>query len=206
MAKAMQLDMVFLADKIDLAQGKKRLAEAIRGLQRRGLQRIADAVAEKAAMKAPEQTGCLKSSIRGKVRKARGRDELMATVSSNTKGKIKTVSKMRYENGVLKTRTYETKVNYGYGLDVEIGRPGGNYSSTPYLRPALLESVGEIKEILREEYARQAAASKAGAAAGAVGSYRLGGVDIPVFDQEVLIGKKGGRYYLTESGKRVYLK
>lgn len=146
-------DMVFLMERMDLADGRLRLFEAIRGLERAGLQRVADVVAGHAKENVAVDSGHLQDSIKGKVRKRRGRDELTATVSTNTKGPKQRL--IRRRDGTLKFIT--ERIRYGYGLDQEIGRTDGtSYAYHPYLRPALQQSQEEIREILREEYARGA--------------------------------------------------
>lgn len=173
---AVQINAQMMMDQNDWRRGREKLLWSMRKLNRAALQRIADVVASKARAKAPEITKTLKDSITGKVRKLRGEDGLYALVSTNTKGKpLKRgvyESKEVGEPYVNKRGEHRRKpvrklvgvkeipgrkVAYGYGLAVEIGKPSGRYSPTPYLRPALFDSRDEIIEIYKQESAKEAA-------------------------------------------------
>lgn len=133
----------------------------LRNANKETIKAIAEKIAEKARHKAPVKRGILRASIKANARKGRNTDEILGSVSTNTKG-------ARIEGGdvirgkkkkVGKGEVEQAKtVQYGYGADVEIGRPGGNYKTTPYLRPSLAETIPEIPGILirgaRGEFAK----------------------------------------------------
>ena len=144
---------VKLEARIEYKSQLGQLLNAARHLNRAALLRIAEVVAARAKELVPVVSGRLKESIKGKVRKRRGEDELMASISTNTRKAMKKEGIARYGKGAPIS-------TYGYGLDVEIGRPSGNYKSTPYLRPAIVQSEAGIRAIYQEEAARAAAAQK----------------------------------------------
>lgn len=142
-----------------------RVLRSMRNATKETCKKAAEVVAERAKQKVPVKSGVLRESIEGKARKARGEDRFLSTVSTNTKGKtvfegeiFKQTKKGGKVIGKAAAGARNRKViKYGYGLDVEIGRPSGNYKSTPYLRPALNESIDDIQKIMKEETAKEAA-------------------------------------------------
>ena len=150
--------MPFLECSVNLT-GKpevKAVMEALRRATRETMKEAADVVALRAKPRAPKVSGLLRSSIKGKVRKMNNSDQYGSTVSTNTRNKTVSYYK-RYQlkygehAGEYRMKKVTKTSKYGYGFDVEVGRAGEKYKSTPYLRPALLESVGTIQGILKRE-------------------------------------------------------
>lgn len=176
MAVKLQMDGRFAAKKEFF-----KLLKATRSLNRDALKRVADVVAKRAKAGAPVDTGLLRDSIKGKVRKVRGGEGFQASVSTNTKNRVKyggsgKVYRRRKDGTLVKVGQGEggdfnrKESKFGYGAAVELGRwmrtpsvmiaHGGPLwiPPQPYLRPALSESVGDIKRIYREEAAQAAVA------------------------------------------------
>jgi hypothetical protein len=135
--------------RVELHSNVQGVLKALAGAQRETIKRGVEIGAKHAKRFVPVVSGHLKRSIKGKVRKARGRDELVGSISTNTKG-----TKVLATRG---GRTYTKDVTYAYGADVELGRPGKKYKSTPFLRPGIVAAAPEIGAVLEEE-ARKAAA------------------------------------------------
>lgn len=141
----------------------REMAKAVRNANKATIQAIVDVVAKRAKERVPVVSGRLRDSIRGRVRKARGEDRLTGSVSTNTKGMPKYLYGTRNtkaDSKRLKKISSKLILQYGYGLDVEVGRAGRKYKSTPYLRPAMLESAETMQRILSGEL--QIEAKKAG--------------------------------------------
>lgn len=137
----------------------RRLLWSMRTMNKQAMQRIADVVAAEAKQRAPVRTGTLRDSIKGKVRKIYRGDGITATISANTKGKWKQVTKRNGQPVLARDgRPLRRKEKFGYSKLVELGPYGGGraYASTPFLRPALLAKIEEIKVIFQEESARAA--------------------------------------------------
>ena len=125
---------------------KKLMALASSGAVKEFALKTADR-AEKLAPEGP--TGNLKRGIKGKVRKARGEDRFIGTISQNTEGKQSSTRK-----GRVKT---PRRSNYrGYGLDVEVGRTDRKYTSTPHMRPAFRATIPEIPTLFKQGAAKEA--------------------------------------------------
>lgn len=125
----------------------------IRGVQKAGrvfLMKFAESVKDRAKRRVPVKSGWLRDHIEIKERKRRGKDEKMITLSTNTRGKPARKSDLNYREEGRKRKDIET-VGYGYGADVEMGRPGGKYESTPYIRPSLSEALPEVPKLMQEE-------------------------------------------------------
>lgn len=146
----------------ELSMDKQKMLWACRQLNKAAVLQIDGVVAEEAKKLVPVRSGLLRETIRGKARKARGEDAMIATISTNTKGKWKEVTKKNGEPVKAKDgRTLRRQVKYGYGRDVETGRPSGGYKSTPYLKPAVIGSLPEIERIYKAEAVKAALKTRA---------------------------------------------
>ena len=140
----------------------KEVLEGMRAASRKCVRAVADAVAECARGRVSVRSGLLRDNLKGRTRKDRERpDEFRAAVSTATKGKIQPEHDWIDKRG-RKRHSKARLVKYGYGADVEIGRPSGGYSATPYLRPALAETIGHVPEIIRDAAAQEARKAKRG--------------------------------------------
>ncbi len=140
----------------DMAAAGREIIEAMRGAARRTVKRAADVIAAEARRRVPVVSGTLRDSIRGRTRKT-GENQFGAAVSTQTKGKWKNLTRKNGEPVRDRTGKVVRKIEkYGYGADVEVGRPG-RYRGTPYLRPALLASVGDVRRTIVDESQREAA-------------------------------------------------
>lgn len=145
-------------------QEQFRNAEVMRALRnatKETIKKAAVMVADRAKQIVPVKSGLLRATIMGKVRKVRNENQFMASVSTNTKGKFiedwKVYKDLASAKGPKRHGISEADwrnrdvVTYGYGADVEMGRPGGGYKNTPYLRPALAQVTPAIQKLLTSE-------------------------------------------------------
>lgn len=130
---------------------KKSLLKAIGATNKSMLKAFAEATSKDAKERVPVVSGRLRDSIKGNVRKKRsGKEgEFQASISTNTKGKARAYERFgKLSKKKLKER--ELKIQeYGYGLDVEVGRANSNYTNTPYLRPAFAAQAKRIPELMQ---------------------------------------------------------
>ena len=132
-----------------ISMHSKEVLDAIGRTNKAGLDYFAKAVAERASRLAPVRSGLLRSSINGSVRKIyRGAEgDYTASIRSATKGG--TQPDHWYRGRHFKARF----ITYGYGADVEVGRPAvfgmKPYTPHPYLHPAFDEKVKQLPRIMQ---------------------------------------------------------
>lgn len=132
---------------------------------------MAHAIAERAAERVKRRSGLLARSIEGKARKIYGGKpgEYTATISTKTQGKMQPgyweerrgVGFRQTDPGDPWKWRYRrpSLVTYGYGADVEVGR--ANYSSTPYIRPAVAQIARTVPAVMAGKAAYFAAKQQA---------------------------------------------
>jgi len=154
----------YIRNKAKITFYRKSLERAIGSANKAGLKQFAEEVAELAKEKVPVKTGRLRDSIKGSVRKRRGGKpgEFQASITTNTEGMAKHYEFVTEKYGQMtRKRLKEHHLytqEYGYGMDVEIGRARDKrpYTSTPYLRPAFEQKILNIPEILQRVATQEA--------------------------------------------------
>ena len=168
MAKAID----FSSD-VRLQSRVNEVARLMRGATAETIKRGVDVIVQAARGHAATDSGRLKASIRGRVRKARGKDELLGSISSNTRGKFfrgpdgqilnaEEYGKLKLGRKRKQADQYK-RIDFAYGLMQERGKLGENrrnYTFTPYLQPAAKEKAGEVITILRNETTKAARSQK----------------------------------------------
>lgn len=138
------------------SQIMREVIAAARNATKVTIKDAARVVAETAKTLVAEDTGLLKSTIQGKSRKARGEDRFIGTVSTATVGKMQSIgSKYKRRDGSM-GRHRPRLISYGYGRDQEIGHTSGSYKFKPFLRPALVQNIETVRDILKANMGREA--------------------------------------------------
>ena len=116
-----------IMSRFDLRLLTKDVQISVNEATKTAMKRVGVLVAQGAKTRVPVRTGKLRDSIKSTVRKRYRASGYQTTIKTGKGDK-----------------------GYRYGLDVEIGRPGGGYANTPYIRPTFEVVAPTIPSIVKD--------------------------------------------------------